>query len=483
MQTRIQGTTMPVLDVQLEPNESVFSESGELSWMTASIQMTTHTQMGGGGGLFGVLKRVAGGGSLFMTEYRAYGAPGVVSFATKVPGHIVPVEVGPGAEYMVHRHGFLCATPQVTIGVGFQQSLGAGIFGGNGFLLQQVGGQGTAWLELSRRTGREEPGAGRGAARASGPRGRLSVVGGLPDHHGSGHQEHDLRRRWNLSGRAEGPGNGVAADAAHLAAGAPDRRVPAAHREPAGGTGRRRRAAGRDRRVYSKWKRVSRAGQFTLRFAGVSRMIEPSGSPRNLRRDIVFAFALGLACYLAWLIRDVLVMLYVSALFAVVLTPMVRFTSRLHIRRWQPFKGSAVFFLLLVAAGALTAFGFLALPPVISDMQGFALEMPSRLPVLLEKLKNIPLAQHLDIADLSSRLQGFVSQAATYLLFSISDWAGKLFDFIMGFILTIYFILEGDQAYRWFLSFFPREQPRAARHRPCVGRRSAWANGCLARAA
>ena len=149
MQTRIQGTTMPVLDVELAPNESVFSESGELSWMTASIQMTTHTQMGGGGGLFGAFKRVAGGGSLFMTEYRAYGAPGTVSFATKVPGHIVPVEINSGAEYMVHRHGFLCATPQVTIGVGFQQSLGAGIFGGDGFLLQRVGGQGTAWLELS----------------------------------------------------------------------------------------------------------------------------------------------------------------------------------------------------------------------------------------------------------------------------------------------------------------------------------------------
>ena len=59
MQTRIQGTTMPVLDVQLDPNESVFSESGELSWMSASIQMSTHTQMGGGGGLFGVLKRMA----------------------------------------------------------------------------------------------------------------------------------------------------------------------------------------------------------------------------------------------------------------------------------------------------------------------------------------------------------------------------------------------------------------------------------------
>ena len=86
MQTRIQGTTMPVLDVQLDPNESVFSESGELSWMTASIQMTTHTQMGGGGGLFGVIKRMAGGGSLFMTEYRAFQYPGEVSFATKVPG-------------------------------------------------------------------------------------------------------------------------------------------------------------------------------------------------------------------------------------------------------------------------------------------------------------------------------------------------------------------------------------------------------------
>ncbi len=149
MQTRILGTTMPVLDVELDPNESVFSESGELSWMTASIQMTTHTQMSGGGGIFGALKRVAGGGSLFMTEYRAVQAPGVVSFATKMPGHIAPVEITPGNEYMVHRHGFLCATPQVTIGVGFQQSLGAGIFGGDGFLLQRVGGQGTAWLELS----------------------------------------------------------------------------------------------------------------------------------------------------------------------------------------------------------------------------------------------------------------------------------------------------------------------------------------------
>ncbi len=149
MQSRINGTTMPVLEFILDPNESIISEAGELSWMSASIQMTTHTQFAGAGGLFGVLKRVAGGGSIFMTEYRAIGAAGELAFATKLPGHIVPVEVGPGHEFLIHRHGFLCATPQIQIGVGFQQSLGAGIFGGDGFLLQKVSGQGIAWLELS----------------------------------------------------------------------------------------------------------------------------------------------------------------------------------------------------------------------------------------------------------------------------------------------------------------------------------------------
>lgn len=149
MKNQITGTTMPVLEFWLEPNESIISEAGELSWMGGSIQMTTHTQFAGGGGLMGVLKRVAGGGTLFMTEYRAVGAAGELAFATKLPGHIVPVEVSSGHEYMIHRHGFLCATPQIQISVGFQQSLGAGIFGGDGFLLQKLGGQGTAWLELS----------------------------------------------------------------------------------------------------------------------------------------------------------------------------------------------------------------------------------------------------------------------------------------------------------------------------------------------
>lgn len=149
MQSRITGTTMPVLEFLLQPGDSVISEAGELSWMSQSIQMQTHTQYGGGGGFFGAIKRMAGGGSLFMTEYRAFNYPGEVAFATKVPGHIVPVEISPGHEYMIHRHGFLCATQNIQLGVGFQQSLGAGIFGGSGFILQKVSGQGTAWLELS----------------------------------------------------------------------------------------------------------------------------------------------------------------------------------------------------------------------------------------------------------------------------------------------------------------------------------------------
>src|ERR1700740_1833801 len=100
MQSRITGTTMPVLEFTLDPNDSIISEAGELSWMSSSVQLNTHTQLGGGGGLFGALKRVAGGGTLFMTEYRALGAPGELAFATKLPGHIVPIEGGAGREYM-----------------------------------------------------------------------------------------------------------------------------------------------------------------------------------------------------------------------------------------------------------------------------------------------------------------------------------------------------------------------------------------------
>src|SRR5579884_1343428 len=86
--TKIIGTTLPVLEVTLNPGEKIISESGEMSWMSASVEMKTHTQAAGGGGFFGAIKRVAGGGSLFMTEYSPSGKPGMVAFSTKLPGEI-----------------------------------------------------------------------------------------------------------------------------------------------------------------------------------------------------------------------------------------------------------------------------------------------------------------------------------------------------------------------------------------------------------
>ena len=184
-------------------------------------------------------------------------------------------------------------------------------------------------------------------------------------------------------------------------------------------------------------------------------MAEITRDGRNVRGDIVFVFVLALVCYVVWLVRDVLVLLYVSALFAVMFAPVVQSVSTVHVGRWRPFKGIAVLILPMVAVGVILAFGFFALPPVARDLQEFSKEMPARTPALLEKLDHIPFADHIDPGDLDSRIQGFASNAASYLLVSIKNWAGALFSIIMGFILTIYFILEGDHAYRWFLSFFP----------------------------
>jgi predicted PurR-regulated permease PerM len=97
------------------------------------------------------------------------------------------------------------------------------------------------------------------------------------------------------------------------------------------------------------------------------------------------------------------------------------------------------------------------LPPVIRDLQEFGKEMPTRLPALLEKVQKIPFVNQINSDDLSTRIQDFASKTATYLVLSITDWAGKLFNVLMGMILIVYFILEGDTAYRWFLSFFPTE--------------------------
>jgi predicted PurR-regulated permease PerM len=184
-------------------------------------------------------------------------------------------------------------------------------------------------------------------------------------------------------------------------------------------------------------------------------MTQSSGKEHSHRGDILFAFALALACYVAWLVRDLLVLLYVAALFAVVLTPVVQATGHLRVGRWQPLKGNAILFLLLAAAGALTAFGFLALPPVLHDLQQLSVQAPTRVPELLEKLKKIPFADQIDPDELNAKLQGWASQSAGHVLLSITGWASGLAKVISGLVLTLYFILEGDRAYQWFLSFVP----------------------------
>jgi uncharacterized protein (TIGR00266 family) len=140
---------MPVLELMLQPNEKVFAESGELAWISMAIQLRTGTSVGGQqGGFMGVLGRAVAGATIFMTEYTSVGGDGLVAFCAKLPGQILPLQLEPGRGYLVHRHGFMCGTPGVQLGVGFQQRLGAGIFGGTGFRMQRVSGSGSAWVEL-----------------------------------------------------------------------------------------------------------------------------------------------------------------------------------------------------------------------------------------------------------------------------------------------------------------------------------------------
>jgi uncharacterized protein (AIM24 family) len=148
MKTKITGETLPVLEIGLEAGDKIVAEPGEFSWMTQTVTMNTTAMTAGAKGIFGVLGRALAGGGLFMTEFTAPAGPGLVAFAAKVPGRIMEVAVTPGQSYMIHRHGFLCATQGVELAMGFQRSLGAGVFGGDGFIMQKLSGNCTAWVEL-----------------------------------------------------------------------------------------------------------------------------------------------------------------------------------------------------------------------------------------------------------------------------------------------------------------------------------------------
>ncbi len=198
-----------------------------------------------------------------------------------------------------------------------------------------------------------------------------------------------------------------------------------------------------------------------LQTTNLEHPMERKRPARSLRSDIVFTFALGIGLAIAWQLREELALLYVSALFAVVLMPVIRGIQRIKIGKWSPGRGSAIAIILLAVSGSITLFVLFALPPVIRDMREFVKELPSRGPEMLSRLKHLPFASRLDIASLNARLQDYASNFVTYLVTSVSTWASGLFKIIAGIVLTIYFLLEGEHAYNWVLSFFaPRRRDR-----------------------
>ena len=144
MRYEISGTVMQTLSVTLDPGEVVISQTHAMAWMTDAIEMDTHT----GGGLFAGLKRAFSGGSFFITEYGARGH-GEVAFAPRFPGQILPMKLAPGQSIVCRKETFLCAERSVSLDIVLQQRLGAGLFAGEGFVLQRVTGPGTVWLDLS----------------------------------------------------------------------------------------------------------------------------------------------------------------------------------------------------------------------------------------------------------------------------------------------------------------------------------------------
>jgi uncharacterized protein (TIGR00266 family) len=149
MDAQIRGTTMPVLEVRLDPGESVVAESGELGWVTDSIELQTSTALAGSDGMWDAAKRSFGGGSFFMTEYSATTAPGVAVFPARLPGSIINVPLGPEHSYIVQRGGFLAGTFGCELATAFHpKKIGSGLFGGFGFVLQKLSGVGHAWIAL-----------------------------------------------------------------------------------------------------------------------------------------------------------------------------------------------------------------------------------------------------------------------------------------------------------------------------------------------
>ncbi len=143
MNYSIEGGSLPAVLIQLDPGEVIISQSGGRTWSRGPVATEAKAE----GGVGKSIGRLFSGESLFMSRYTAQG-PAEIAFSSSFPGRIVARELGPGQSIICQRTAFLCATLGVELSVFFQKKLGAGLAGGEGFIMQRVTGPGMVFLEV-----------------------------------------------------------------------------------------------------------------------------------------------------------------------------------------------------------------------------------------------------------------------------------------------------------------------------------------------
>ena len=143
MKYQIQGETLPVVICELEAGEKMITEGGAMSWMSPNMKMET-TSNGGIGKAFG---RAFSGEKMFQNIYTAQGGPGMIAFASSFPGSIRAFEVSPGQDMIFQKSAFLASEEGVQLSMHFRKKLGSGLFGGEGFIMQKISGQGLVYAE------------------------------------------------------------------------------------------------------------------------------------------------------------------------------------------------------------------------------------------------------------------------------------------------------------------------------------------------
>ena len=143
MEYKILGEPLPVVECQLAPGERMITEKGSMCWMSPNMKM--ETSAGGLGKAFG---RMFSGEAMFQNIYTAQGGTGMIAFASSFPGSIRAVQITPDRPVVVQKSGFLASEQGVELSVFFQKKMGAGFFGGEGFIMQKLSGRGIAFLEI-----------------------------------------------------------------------------------------------------------------------------------------------------------------------------------------------------------------------------------------------------------------------------------------------------------------------------------------------